>query len=536
MKYPLAIVNRLLQEFGSDICLAYDIMCAFTVTLKKSILGEKYPLAIVNRLLQEFGSDICLAYDIMCAFTVTLKKSILGEKVRASCFCGVVPAFHGHAHNRGCQVQWHPLYVEGVGLEDFEECERTFCCSNELASVTRLATPYHRQQHIDEHFYFHDLDKHCASGNFIYENYRQALEKIQIDSPHLAQLLTQLKIGQEDYENYLKSERKYLAGLRMEPAEEQASAEYMEHLFDLSSLKQKSDDAAKAYKSRDCLMIVEGYTGAQITKINTQYRMKFQRWTAKNEEVLRYEEANDIPVHWAPTSPEYQAGLVVVRERKYRRALDELERLVVQRLFEIKKLGMSGVGYKLREKISKSLKTRADAIQSALKCYNEMASLMVPQWPALSWESVIAAVNLADFNLLQDSRQNVLNMDWAQPANCEGMVMYFQIKRAKEEIVRLNVEIRRLLTFLYDDHVDHYRAVQTNLFIKRAKEEIVCLNVEIRRLLTFLYDDHVDHYRAVQTNLFVNPSVAFEIPSHWQYRNKIHEAIIKRLVQTSQLS
>lgn len=126
----------------------------------------KYPLATVNRLVDDFGSDICLGYDIMCAFITTLKKSCLNEKRVAFRLGGVVPAFHGHAHNRGCQVEWHPLYVEGVGLEDFEECERTFFRSNELASVTRLATPYHRQQHIDEHFDLHDVDKHASSGNF----------------------------------------------------------------------------------------------------------------------------------------------------------------------------------------------------------------------------------------------------------------------------------------------------------------------------------------------------------------------------------
>ena len=120
----------------------------------------KYPLATVKQLLQEFGSDICLGYDIMCALTTTLRKSSLGPKSMAFRLSGIVPAFYGHAHNHGCQVQWHPLYVEGVGLEDFEECERTFCRSNDLASVTHLATPYHRQQHIDEHFHFHDLDKH----------------------------------------------------------------------------------------------------------------------------------------------------------------------------------------------------------------------------------------------------------------------------------------------------------------------------------------------------------------------------------------
>lgn len=127
----------------------------------------KYPLAVVNWLFDDFGANICLAYDIMCAFIKTLAKSSLGNKTIAFRLSGVVPAFHGHAHNRGCQVHWHPLYVPGVGLEDFEECERTFFRSNELASVTRLATPFHRQQHIDEFLQFHDQDKHAGSGEFL---------------------------------------------------------------------------------------------------------------------------------------------------------------------------------------------------------------------------------------------------------------------------------------------------------------------------------------------------------------------------------
>jgi hypothetical protein len=64
----------------------------------------------------------------------------------------------------------------------------------------------------------------------------------------------------------------------------------------------------------------------------------------KSEEVLHYEEEHSIPVRWTPTMQEYQDGLVIVRERKYRRAIDDLERLVVQRLFEMKKLGTNGVG------------------------------------------------------------------------------------------------------------------------------------------------------------------------------------------------
>ena len=93
-----------------------------------------------------------------------LLRSSLGAKTVVFYLQGVVPKFHGHAHYYACQVQWHPMFMEGVGFEDFEECECTFYKSNELVSITHLATPFHCQQQIDEHFFFHDLDKHATSG------------------------------------------------------------------------------------------------------------------------------------------------------------------------------------------------------------------------------------------------------------------------------------------------------------------------------------------------------------------------------------
>ncbi|KAL0057720.1 hypothetical protein AAF712_015635 [Marasmius tenuissimus] len=70
----------------------------------------KYPLAIVKALLDQYGEDLGLGYDIMCAFYKTLLQSPqLGNKVVACRLQGVVPAFHGHAHNRKCQVSWHPI-------------------------------------------------------------------------------------------------------------------------------------------------------------------------------------------------------------------------------------------------------------------------------------------------------------------------------------------------------------------------------------------------------------------------------------------
>ncbi|EMD37545.1 hypothetical protein CERSUDRAFT_50792, partial [Gelatoporia subvermispora B] len=126
----------------------------------------KYPLAIVKRLLDLYGSDIKAAYDIACAFSITLMKSRLGERAKDMKFSGVIPAFHGHGHNRGCQVHWHPLYMEGVGKEDFEGCERLFGLSNALATCTRLSTVFHREQLIELFLKFWSEEKHFESGKY----------------------------------------------------------------------------------------------------------------------------------------------------------------------------------------------------------------------------------------------------------------------------------------------------------------------------------------------------------------------------------
>ena len=86
----------------------------------------KYPLAITNWPLTNYGSRIALGYDIMCAFHVMLGCSGIAEKAHKASLTGIVLSFHGYVHNRACQLEWHPLHVEGTGLEDFEECERTF--------------------------------------------------------------------------------------------------------------------------------------------------------------------------------------------------------------------------------------------------------------------------------------------------------------------------------------------------------------------------------------------------------------------------
>lgn len=121
---------------------------------------------------------------------------------------------------------------------------------------------------------------------------------------------------------------------------------------------------------------------------------------------------------------------------------------------------LSYLAYKLREKIGKALKTRATAIQRALADYNAAAILLNPPRQQLTWAEVANTVTLAEFDLLRDTRSDIRKLPWAEPARREAMVLYFGIKRAKEEIRRLNVEIRRLITFMIDDHADYWKAIQ----------------------------------------------------------------------------
>lgn len=77
----------------------------------------------------------------------------------------------------------------------------------------------------------------------------------------------------------------------------------------------------------------------------------------------------------------------------------------------------------------------------------------------MTWASVIHTADIAGFELLRDSRSEIRSKPWAEGPHREAMNLYFGIKRTHEEINRLNMEIKHLLTFMLDDHVDFYHAV-----------------------------------------------------------------------------
>lgn len=119
-------------------------------------------MALLDHLMSVLGENGACAYDIGCAFAKTLANSSLGPRAVSLNLRMMVGAFHGHAHNRRCQLDWHPMYIDGTGHMEGEGCEHVFASSNELARSTRHASAFHRHQTIEEHFAFWDDDKYAA--------------------------------------------------------------------------------------------------------------------------------------------------------------------------------------------------------------------------------------------------------------------------------------------------------------------------------------------------------------------------------------
>lgn len=109
-------------------------------------------------------------------------------------------------------------------------------------------------------------------------------------------------------------------------------------------------------------------------------------------------------------------------------------------------------GYKMRRHISKSLQVRCKTIRRAVTAYNAVAREMDPPRPQVDWAKVSTYQFLEEFSLLQDTRNDLRDKRWANPGVRECLKLVRRIKRAREELGRLNVEVRRVRTAIRDEN------------------------------------------------------------------------------------
>jgi hypothetical protein len=79
-------------------------------------------------------------------------------------------------------------------------------------------------------------------------------------------------------------------------------------------------------------------------KLETERRYAMELRENCIRQIIDIEVSMGIERRWDPSSPEYQETLGYLSTRTYQRALEELQRLVVQRLFELHKMNISATG------------------------------------------------------------------------------------------------------------------------------------------------------------------------------------------------
>ncbi|KAF6742282.1 hypothetical protein DFP72DRAFT_830692 [Ephemerocybe angulata] len=482
------------DETGIFLCLCRHGFILVVSDMVQTGEQSKYPLATVATLLDTFGSDIGCGYDIGCKFASTITHSKLAAKAKEKNFTSLVGAFHGHAHNRLCQLSNLALYVEGMGLEDLEGCERMFSKSNQLAPSLRYASGFHREQKIEQ--YFKHMDSHETIANlskFLIDNYNQALE-ILSEQDDLKRRMREHGITNETvFVEWLEEERQYLAGLKDEPVDETLEMDYYQALVDLdansTSLAEKRSKIHIYVPPAPPSTAPKKPQGKRVRSPETELRHAVELHAKSLATVMDLEVRLDIKTRWKKGSEKWVAAADLVSKRRYQLCLDRLESLVVARVFELGKMNMAKTG---RTHISKSLQSRSQAIRTALERYNAAANAMKPRRQNLSWDQVVEYAFLADFDLLRDSRQDVRTRPWAQPGPRSIMHQHFKIIRAREEIQRLDIEIRRLITYMQDEraflqHAESSTSRSTPIAITHhirqyARQRTLFFNLHLGRL------------------------------------------------------
>ncbi|KAJ7881806.1 hypothetical protein B0H14DRAFT_2565708 [Mycena olivaceomarginata] len=153
----------------------------------------KYPLAIVQELLDTFGMNLGAGYDIGCHFGA-LSRTASSEA----------------SEEEQAQLSFLATYVEGMGLEDLEGCECYFSRSNGLAKSCRYASRFHRQQEITTYAkHFDSFETYANLSKFLCTKYRQALGILKTE-PMLQNWMRQEPQGRpKTNEETLEMEAKY---------------------------------------------------------------------------------------------------------------------------------------------------------------------------------------------------------------------------------------------------------------------------------------------------------------------------------------
>lgn len=283
-----------------------------------------------------------IAYDIGCATETTVSRSSLGPEFRRKNAKFCVPAFHAYTHNHICQMHYHPNNINGMGIEDVESLERVFGASNELAPVLRYTTAYRRRLFIETYFKQWDEDKETSTGTFLLSNYTQALEIIEQETT-VAHSLDYEGVTTEEIEKWAEEEQEYFTHLGEEAPHNLHAVVYVELLQKLRDLENKKAWSTLRFLACDDSPSDYGKQVSATRRIERDRRYVNDQLDRVNLEICELEIKLGVSHgnRWTPVTPEYEEAVRYLRDRKYHRALNKLQKLVILRLFELSKLNVA---------------------------------------------------------------------------------------------------------------------------------------------------------------------------------------------------
>lgn len=294
-----------------------------------------------NGEMEQPKGGLCVAYDIVCTHSKTIRRSPLAGLAKWSRYVAGLMMMHGYGHDRACQLAFMLLYIAGAGLEDLETCERYFSKSNALAAVTRHASIFHRRQAIAEYAYHTDVfETYGNISKFLFNNYKQALKILSTQDALISQMKRIGLTSPTSFLEWLEEEAEYLQCLTKAPVKETLQMEYYRKLVDLQLT------SALVKETKENWVHYEPESG-QPDKTPALERARMH--ARENErklvrDIQGLEEKLGVRARWAEGSDEWLAAEKLVSSSKYRNALDKLESLLVRRLFEMGRLNVAGTG------------------------------------------------------------------------------------------------------------------------------------------------------------------------------------------------
>ncbi|EUC53479.1 hypothetical protein RSOL_004560, partial [Rhizoctonia solani AG-3 Rhs1AP] len=265
---------------------------------------------------------------------------------------------------------------------------------------------------------------------------------------HRNQAMLKFQLKLEDFSTFVDCERQYLASPPSASTENLDTIEYLTTLEEIDKCQAEIDKLNQSPMSA---------VARSKRPINVDNAIATRRRYLTNKVLLHMTNAYqlelklEISSRWTKGSQEWEEAEKLRRNDKLKTIVDKLEHLCIERIFELEKYLHGNTGYNLRELISKSLATRSNALKAAVDEYNEIARSSTPPREEISTRKVMDLTKVADFQLLREYREEILTQKWTIPAIREATTHALRVERAREEIMRVQVEVRRLETWMRDE-------------------------------------------------------------------------------------